>query len=200
LRKSFLKHIYDFIGAPLRLVLLPDETCEKLGLTSLGQERFNTVLPCIEGRLLDLACGDNRLVKMYGNGVGVDVYDWGGGAVIIENAGKMPFEDRSFDTVSILAALNHIPERKEAVKEIHRVLKVNGKVVVTMINPVLGEIGHKIWWYSEDKKRGMKEGENSGLWNSYVIKLFEDRGFRLQTHKKFVYFMNNLFVFRKKDV
>jgi ubiquinone/menaquinone biosynthesis C-methylase UbiE len=31
---------------------------------------------------------------------------------VVENSAKLPFDDASFDTVTIIAALNHIPNRK----------------------------------------------------------------------------------------
>ena len=195
--KGTKQSLYDFIGAPLRLLLFPDKWSEKIGLTSLQRERLDSVIPHISGNLLDIGCGDNLLVKEYGNGVGVDVYDWGGGALIVDDTKDLPFDDFTFDTVTMVACLNHIPERDEVIREVFRVLKSNGKVIVTMINPVLGLIGHKVWWYSEDKERGTMPGEKDGLWNHDVIELFENRGFTLETHKRFVYFMNNIFVFRK---
>ena len=34
--------------------------------------RIRAVLPRVRGRLLDIGCGTNELVRRYGNGVGVD--------------------------------------------------------------------------------------------------------------------------------
>ncbi len=198
MKKNFIQTLYDFLGIPLRMIFLPDHLCKKIGLTSLEDERINMVLPEIKGKLLDIGCGNNRLVKEYKNGIGVDVYDWGGGGLIIEDSSRLPFENEEFDTVSFIADLNHIPNRTEVVPEVKRILKKDGRVVVTMINPVLGVIGHKIWWYGEDKERGMEEGEKGGLWNKDIIEMFENRGFKLIKHKRFVYGMNNLFVFEKK--
>lgn len=156
-------------------------------------------MPYIKGRLLDVGCGDNRLVKLYGNGIGVDTYDWGGDAIIIESASNLPFGDGSFDTVTFVASLNHIPERKKAIREAHRILRGNGYLIITMINPIIGAIGHKIWWYSEDKERGMRKGEKYGLWSSNIIELCEDAGFKVELHKRFVYCMNNLYIFAKRS-
>lgn len=197
-KKLLIKKLYDFLGVPLRLVILPDRISEKIGMTSLQQERVNNILPFIEGKLLDIGCGNNRLVKTYGNGTGVDVFDWGGDARIVIDTSDLPFRNESFYTITFVASLNHIPNRDEIVIEAYRVLKGNGKVIVTMINPLLGYIGHKIWWYSEDKERGMEVGEMYGLWKSDVIRLFQKHGFFLEIHKRFVYWMNNFFVFRKK--
>ncbi|MFH1447742.1 MAG: hypothetical protein ABIG39_02670, partial [Candidatus Micrarchaeota archaeon] len=58
--------------------------------------RIKVVLPHIEGRLMDLGCGTNKLVKIYGNGVGIDVYQFGGADLILEDTSKTPFADESF--------------------------------------------------------------------------------------------------------
>src|SRR5947209_5216634 len=149
--KPVLQEIKDFVGAPLRLILLPDEACRRLGLTSLEDERLAVVLPWISGRLLDIGAGNSRLVRTYGDGIGIDVHDFGGGATLVDNVRQLPFPDSSFDTVTFVASLNHIPERREALAESHRVLRASGRILVTMIDPFVSSIGHRLWWYSEDK-------------------------------------------------
>jgi ubiquinone/menaquinone biosynthesis C-methylase UbiE len=46
------------------------------------------------------------------------------------NAEDMPFEDTSFDAIFILGALHHIDDKKAAVKECIRVLKLNGIICI----------------------------------------------------------------------
>ena len=48
--KPALQHVYDFLGAPLRMTLLPDHVSERWGLTSLRAERLGVVLAAMEGR------------------------------------------------------------------------------------------------------------------------------------------------------
>jgi SAM-dependent methyltransferase len=196
--KTLPRKIFDLIGAPLRLAVLPDAVVTRGGLTSLKEERLRAVAPWLKGRLLDIGCGDNELVRSYGNGVGVDVYDWGGGALILPDCSRIPLPDVSFDTITIIAALNHIPNRIEVLKEARRLLAKDGRLLITMINPMLSYIGHRLlWWYSEDKERGMEPGEVYGFWNKDLISLVEQAGFNLFLHKRFVYGLNNLFIFRK---
>lgn len=199
MKKSPWRHIKDFFGAPLRMVLLPDESSRKLGLTSLEDERIGAVLPYIQGRLLDIGAGKNKLVQTYGNGVGVDVYDWGGGALIVPDTSQLPFESQAFDTITFVACLNHIPNRTAVLKEAHRLLKKDGRLLITMIGPVIGLVGHKIWWYSEDKERGMKKGETYGLWASEIKKLLNQEGFVITEHRRFLYKLNNLYIARKSE-
>lgn len=198
--KTLARKVVDFIFAPLRLTVLPDPVVARLRLTSSKGERLWAVSPYLKGRLLDIGCGDNELVRLYGHGVGVDVYDWGGGALILPDCSRLPFPDRSFDTITILAALNHIPNRLEVLKEVYRLLAEDGRLLITMINPVISYVGHRfIWWWSEDKERGMEPGEVYGFWNKDLIALVARAGFKLALHKRFVYGLNNLFIFRKAE-
>jgi len=191
--------VKDLLFAPFRLIVLSDEGSRRLGLTSLEDERIKAVLPCIAGRLLDIGAGTNRLVREYGSGIGVDVYDWDGGALIVEDTAHLPFDDGAFDTVTFVACLNHIPYRDAALREAHRLLRDGGVCIITMIGPLLGWLGHKLWWYSEDKERGMADGEAYGLSASAVCRLAEDAGFVLQRHARFVYGLNNLYRFAKVE-
>jgi SAM-dependent methyltransferase len=206
-RKSLLQATWDLIGAPLRMVLLPDTQNERLHLTSLRAERYAAVLPHLKGRVLDIGAGDNSLVRLYrqrqaakgdasaaGQSVGVDVVDWGGETLQVKSSDNLPFEDESFDTVSFIACLNHIPERIGALKEARRVLKPGGKVVATMIGRRIGDFGHAIWWYSEDKHRDVADGEVMGIDRSGMIDLFRQAGFGDVAVKRFVYGMNYLYL------
>jgi SAM-dependent methyltransferase len=195
--KTITQAAWDFIGIPFRLVLFDQAWLPRFGWTTLEEERIEAVLPHIRGRLLDVGAGTNTLVNCYGDGVGVDVFDWGGGALVVEDSSALPFEDESFDTITYLACLNHIPYREAALREARRLIKPDGRIIITMISPFLGDIGHAIWWYSEDKHRGgMLPGEVGGLRHDEVIRLCEAAGFSLEHHQRFVYRMNNLYVFK----
>lgn len=195
-QKTLLQSVWDFIGIPFRLVLFDQAWLPRFGWTTLEEERLNAVLPYLRGRLLDIGAGPNTLVQRYGNGIGVDVVDWGGGVMVVEDTSRLPFESESFDTITFIACLNHIPYREAALREARRLIRPNGRLIITMINPLLGDFGHAIWWYSEDKKRGgMKEGEVGGMWTSEIVQLCRAAGFRLALHRRFVYGMNNLYIF-----
>ncbi|AWO92869.1 MULTISPECIES: class I SAM-dependent methyltransferase [Bradyrhizobium] len=207
-RKSLLQSAWDLAGAPLRMVLLPDSRNERLHLTSLRAERYAAVLPQLRGRVLDIGAGDNALIRLYrqrllrsgkddagaDDSVGVDVVDWGGDTLKIASSDSLPFEAESFDTVAFVACLNHIPERIGALKEAHRVLKPGGLLVATMIGRLIGDVGHAIWWYSEDKHRDVAEGEVMGIDKTEMLRLLEQAGFRQVSVKRFVYGMNYLYL------
>lgn len=211
--KSVLQGIWDLVGAPLRMVLLPDSANEKLHITSLRAERYAAVLPLLKGRVLDVGAGDNALIQLYRQrlarenltetgseeSVGVDVIDWGGDTVTIESSDALPFEDDSFDTVVFVACINHIPEREGALKEALRVLKPDGRLVATMIGRAIGDFGHAIWWYSEDKHRDVAPGEVMGIDTAEMISLIENAGFSSVIVKRFVYGLNCLYLAEKSS-
>lgn len=205
--KSVLQSSYDFLGAPLRMAMLPDHWNERLHLTSLRAERLGVVLDAIQGRLLDVGAGDNMLVDLYRarhssgpahnaalESLGVDVIDWGGGCLILDDCSALPFPDASFDTVSFVASLNHIPERKNALAEAHRVLRPGGRVLITMIGRLVGIVGHAIWWYSEDKQRQIADGELMGMDPREVDALVREAGFTDLQSRRFVYGLNRLLI------
>jgi len=195
--KGVVQSFVDFLAAPLRMLLLPDRWSSAIGLTSLEDERLRAVLPLLQGRVLDIGAGTNTLINKYRNGVGVDIIDWGGGAMVVEDSSRLPFENGSFDVVTFVACLNHIPDRFGVLQEAFRVLRPDGRVVVTMIGPMIGVIGHKLWWYSEDKHRDIAEGETMGMSSHHVTSLLRDTGYERVIHRTFFYGLNNIFIANK---
>ncbi|UCD57922.1 MAG: methyltransferase domain-containing protein, partial [Candidatus Hydrogenedentota bacterium] len=198
-RKMTWKQIKDFIFLPLRIVLKEKEL-DKLGLTSLPEARYSAVFPHIKGRLLDIGCGENVLVKKYGDGVGIDVYPWPDVDVVCDST-RMPFADKSFDTITILASLNHIPQNKRVpvLQDAWRLLKDDGQLLITMIGPLVGYFCHKlVWrWDRDVQEREFVSGENWGLKNIEVERLLSLSGFTVEKHLTFVYGLNNIFVGKK---
>ncbi len=194
------QHVWDLLGAPLRMAILPDASSRRLGFSSLQEERLRAVFPLLHGDVLDIGAGDNALANCYGpSAIGVDVYDFGGGARIVDDTRDLPFADASFDTVTLLACLNHIPYREDCLREAHRVLRPGGRLIITMIGRWIGTVGHKIWWYSEDKERRMAPGEEWGLNNDEVLRMLAATGFHLRQQSRFLYCLNNLFIAEKPN-
>jgi len=167
----------------------------------LLDKRVKVVLPYVKGYLLDIGCGTNELVKCYsGKGVGVDVYQWGQVDIVVKDTAELPFEEKTFDTVSIIAALNHIPNREEVLKESNRVLKNDGKIIITMIPPKISRVWHGVRkpWDADQAERGMKKGEVYGLTIKQLDNLLSESGFEIIFKKKFMLRVNNLTIAKKK--
>jgi ubiquinone/menaquinone biosynthesis C-methylase UbiE len=196
-KKTNSQKFKDFVFFPIR-TLLPEKYVEKIGLTTLKKERINIVLNHCQGKVLDIGCGNNELIKEYKNGIGIDAYPWENADIICDTI-NLPFENQSFDTVTFVASLNHIPNRLEVLKEANRVLKNNGKFIITMINPTIGFLCHSFFWIDEDlkKRKKMKSGEKYGLSEKEILNLFDKSGVKLTSHIPFVYNLNHLYIARK---
>ena len=163
----------------------------------LAQRRVKAVLPHIRGRLLDVGCGFNRLVRDYENGVGVDVHPWPGADVIVADTATLQWESASFDTVTIIAALNHIPNRVAVINECRRVLRPGGRVVITMLAPRTSRVWHwlRAPWDTDQLERGMKPGEVFGFTSPELLEMFGCAGFTLLLRRRFMLGLNRLYVF-----
>ena len=168
---------------------------------ALAKRRIQAVLPHVRGRLLDLGCGDNKLVRHYANGIGVDVHPWPGADVVVDDSASLDWESQSFDTVTIIAALNHMPNRKAVLDECRRVLRPDGRVIVTMLTPRTSRVWHwlRAPWDADQRERGMKRGEVYGFTPAEVVTLFESCGFALESHTRFMLGFNRIYVFRLRD-
>jgi SAM-dependent methyltransferase len=182
------------------LSLLSVEQSERLGLTPLDDERVLAALRHARGRLLDVGCGSNTLVRTYGDGLGVDVFPWEGIDLLVDTAAKLPLEDCSFDTVSYLACLNHIVDRQDALLEAYRVLRPGGTLIVTMLSPLVGRLVHRLRRRHDPDHSGRQsfgEAEAMGLSQSETLTLMRDAGFELQSKRSFVWRLNRIYVARK---
>ncbi|MBI3609123.1 MAG: class I SAM-dependent methyltransferase [Nitrospirae bacterium] len=189
----------DGLLFPVR-ILLSSDAARKLGLTPIDDERAAMALRYCRGSLLDVGCGPNALVKQYGRGVGVDVHPWHGVDVLCDTT-RLPFRNDAFDTVSMLACLNHIEAKEPVLQETRRVLKPGGHLLVTMIGPITGYVCHKVRYrYDPDQlERGMHHDEQYGLSGRRVRRLLEGQGFRMEHGTSCLFGLNRLYVARKGD-
>lgn len=185
------------------LSVLSREQSLKLGVTPLDDERVIMALKHAEGKVLDIGCGANNFVRSYqGKGVGVDIYPWNGLDQVIETAAKLPFKDKSFDTVSFLACLNHIPNRADALSEAYRVTRPGGKIIVTMIPPKLGAFIHWLRFKNDPDHQDRDidhDHELLGMHSTHVRSLIKDAGFVDIKSKRFVFGMNCIYVGYKPE-
>jgi SAM-dependent methyltransferase len=193
--RPFGRWMKDRLAFPW-LALASSDRAIAAGLTPLDLERFRVVLPWVRGRLLDIGCGDNLLVEAYGSGIGADIVDWGRVDVILSGDGSLPFDDGSFDTVTIVAALNHIAPRERLLAECRRVLSDDGRIIVTMLTPWVSRITHRVRHDIDPDQthRHQEDGEVWGLTPRAMQSLLARAGFQLVRTEPFVWNLNRLYV------
>jgi SAM-dependent methyltransferase len=169
-------------------------------MDALERVRIVKVLPFVRGRLLDLGCGFNNLVRLYGNGVGVDVYPWPGVDVLVGNSAFLPFPTCAFDTVTILAALNHIPNRRDVLLEVQRVLADDGRLILTMISPLTGRIAHLLFAKDERTRGELGKGERMGMTRQEVESLLQATGFVVRESVRFEFHLNRVYIVVKARI
>lgn len=81
-------------------------------------------------KVLDIGCGNSPYVKYFLNRVGFDIKA-GNGVDIVGDAHNLPFNDESFDMILCSEVLEHLVDFKKAISEMHRVLRPDGKLVLT---------------------------------------------------------------------
>lgn len=214
LKKKFRKKmqvIIDNILFPLRALFIAEENY--IGLTSLREERFEEVAKYTTGRVLDIGCGrDNLFIKNWvvePDSVGIDVFPYDGVEQVQQDMTNLPYENDSFDTVTLIAVGGHIPQnvRVEEFAEFARVLKPGGVILFTEGEPVTQTIGH-LWRHFSysligkkdmDSERGMEEDEQYCMPYQEILMYLNTPPLMFQKRVKFMWGLNNLYIAKKYD-
>jgi len=213
MKRSAFQKVADFATFPVRAVM-PFRVGEqsRWGLSSRASERFDYAAREVVGYTLDVGCGPyDRFVTEYlgGDGMGIDVFRYEGlkGEQIFPDLTHFPFESASFDSVTLIATIHHIPKSKRDVElaEIYRILKPGGNVILTQALPLAEILVHRVTRfharllgnsYDIDLLRDMHEEEEDHVKESEILNRLERAGFRNVTKKRFLtqWGLNCLFV------
>jgi len=171
----------------------------------LQQWRARKARPWIPAgaRLLDIGCHQGEfldsLAGRIGPSVGIDPLavprETPSYRVIGEAfAGRLPFADATFDAVTALAVIEHLPARQAFIGECRRILCRNGRVVLTVPAPI---VDHLVQWLIRfGFADGMSLEEHTGFDPGSLPSDFGCRGFSLERWDRFQLGCNHLMVFR----
>jgi SAM-dependent methyltransferase len=115
----------------------------------------------LKGKLLDFGCGKKPYEKLFkvDEYIGLDILESGH-----ENSNKkadvfydgkiIPFENNNFDSIFCSEVFEHVFNLEEVIKELNRVLKINGKILLTM--PFVWELHEKPYDFARYTVFGIK--------------------------------------------
>lgn len=190
---------------PIRALFLPKANF--LGLSSLREERFQMVAKHARGRVLDLGCGPGNLfVRDWAEAgsVGLDVFAYDGVGQVHEDMTKIPFDDSTFDTVTLIAVGGHIPQSARAAefRDIARVLKPGGRLIITEGEPLTQTIVH-LWRHFSlaligkqdmDSERGMGSEEQFCIPYDELMGYLNTQPLSFLLRERFMWRLNNVYV------
>lgn len=155
-----------------------------------------------DAKVLDVGCGRaaaflRAIAPRIQQGVGVDfkvkeMQLENIQTVQLKLADQLPFADASFDVVTMLAVLEHIEQEKPILREIHRVLRPGGKLVLTVPSvwsqPVLEFLSYRLKIVDEAEIRDHKRYYNRRKLKQVLI---SETQFSSFDHRYFQLWMNN---------
>lgn len=203
-----------FLSFPYRSVILnPNES--KKHFMCLRDERMYYIRELCKGKVLDVGCGpDNVFIKNFydKNGLGIDFHAYPGleETQVVSPAVPFPLESASFDTVTLIANVNHIPTSiiEPEFTEIARVLKPGGRLLITRIGLIVSFMTHNVVkiqskisdkYYDMDTERGMEEDERLTVSRREIRDLATKNGLKLQGIRKLwtQWALNEILIFEK---
>lgn len=96
------------------------------------------ILAQVRGRLLNMGCGHDPLFGVYRDLVQENIcIDWANTPhpsmhldFVVDLGGRLPFDDRSFDTILLTDVLEHLAEPARAMSEAARILRPGEKLII----------------------------------------------------------------------
>lgn len=107
----------------------------------------------------------------------------------------LPFEDNSFDAITLLATIEHVHEKSGIARESARLLRPGGQVIITVPSLLVDKILDILLFLRIVD--GMSLEEHHGFLPDELPGIFIPEGFRLRKKRKFQFGLNNLYVFER---
>jgi ubiquinone/menaquinone biosynthesis C-methylase UbiE len=123
---------------------------------------YKSLLKEFNGKVLDVGCGIGEFLDFYKNSYGIEVNPFlvkyckeKGLNVKLGSIYKIPFKGNMFDVVLCSHVLEHLEKPNIAIKEMRRVLKPKGKLIllVPTESGFRRDKTHKKFWHRENLKK-----------------------------------------------
>ncbi|WP_417909829.1 class I SAM-dependent methyltransferase [Candidatus Electronema sp. PJ] len=158
--------------------------------------------------LLDIGCGFNhRFLSFvepyieYGIGIDFKVHEVSYKKISTKKMTldeTLPFKECAFNAVTMLAVLEHIDKPRQIISEVYRVLKPEGKFILTvpgkLAKPVLEFLAFKVGVVNKNEIEDHKKYYDLYELEQLVSNIY---GFEIVKHKHFQFGMNNFCVIKK---
>ena len=183
----------------------------------LRNKRTSIVLPYLKGDILDIGCGPGRNLELmrernipFSSYTGIEIDE----NLIQKLSAKYPDSkfykvdldsekipvDRKFDTIVLLAVIEHIFNLKFLFVQLASLLKPNGRIILTTPTPFGNDIVHKIGTSIGlfDKEGG--QDDHIAIFNRKRLEILgEEIGLSIKNYKTFQLGCNQLAVYQKVD-
>lgn len=171
----------------------------------LRSRRLAAALPHLAGRVLDYGCGTGALAGIIPaeRYAGTDP-DEESLAIARKSHPEHGFyhpddpalSNRKFDSIALLAVLEHVDDRAGFLRALGGMLSENGRIVLTTPGPAAGPVhsaGSALGLFSREASE-----EHGSLIGGRAMKLIaREAGFRITLKRRFLLGMNQLFVLEK---
>ena len=172
----------------------------------LRTQRFRAAAPYIRGDVLDIGCGKAGILTYLNPGqeyVGIEghpgIYRW-----LVENLGDYEFHqldldktellmDRQFDTILMLALIEHLKNPGRLLGQIPRLLRPGGRAILTTPSPWgdrIHTVGAKIGLFS---KNAAEEHETIFSYRTLAYQLSKNH-LRIERYRRFLLGGNQLVI------
>ena len=177
----------------------------------LSYQRFNKILKYIKpnSKVLDIGCGFNAILLtkiehkiLHGTGIDLEVnQDIFSDKLTLANyylIDKLPFSDEVFDIVISLANIEQLNNPHENIRDIYRVLKHNGYLLLTTPTTYAKPVLETLCFFNLLSKQEIADHKN--YFNKHIlINYCRQSGFSTVNHRYFQLGMNN-FLFAQKTM
>jgi SAM-dependent methyltransferase len=165
----------------------------------LQQRRLRIVQPHLRGRILDFGCGSGELARFVPAHayLGLDI----DGPSLTAARQKFPHhrfvqsipETETFDTIVMLAVLEHIPAPLELLKKLKPLLKAGGEILITTPHP-WAEQFHR-WGVTLRLFSPEAHQEHQSLLNrKHIEKIGAAAGFKIHHYRRFLLGFNQFLI------